>query len=775
MERILRQSAGGQWSRGANPQSPGSRHRAPPVPSGVSLPAKGRRNRARRNPAADRGEDFGIVDGSEALNDERKAEIQDAYRGWLAARGFRARRGQREMIAQVARSFGGAAPRLAMIEAGTGTGKTAAYCLAAIPLAQALDKRVVISTATVALQEQVVFRDLPDLADHAGLDFSFTLAKGRGRYVCPKRLSERVGGDGGRQMNLAEIPLARIPAPDEEKVYAAMSDGFGAGTWNGEFDSWEAGVPEDTWRAVTTDHRGCTGNRCEFFQECPFFRARRTADDADVIVANHDLVLADLALGGGVVLPDPEETIFVIDEAHHFPDRAQRHFTRRARLRGAVQWLEQAGAAAGTCAQRFGRPSEVERLAASMAPELETAAALVAQVGEFARQLEYPGGSDDRAHHRFAFGRVPDVLAEPCGALAAYCDTVAGRLETLHGYLEEVSSGERPWMHAEQAEDWLGPVGQLAARAASDAGLFRDYAGAAGSPDREVAEDMPEEQGEVVSTARWIARLAFEAGEDHELVSAPLDPGRMLAEVLWSRCYGALCTSATLRALGTFDRFRELAGLPDDTQEQFVPSPFDFPRLATFHVPAMGSDPRNPAAHTEELGRLLPDLLAMEPSALALFSSWRQLRQVRDGLPGAVAERCRVQGDRSKQSLLEDHRAAVDGGEPSYLLGLASFAEGIDLPNDYCRHVIIAKLPFSVPEDPVEQAYGEWLESQARNPFMEVAVPDAAVRLVQACGRLIRHEEDRGRITLLDRRIVTARYGRALLESLPPYRLDVAR
>lgn len=710
----------------------------------------------------------------EVLNDERKGEIQDAYREWLGARGFRARRGQREMIAQVARSFGGPEPRLAVIEAGTGTGKTAAYCLAAIPLARALDKRVVIGTATVALQEQVVFRDLPDLADHAGLEFSFTLAKGRGRYVCLKRLSERVGGDGGRQMQLAEIPLARIPGPDEERIYRDMSDGLGTGTWNGEFDSWDAGVPEDAWRAVTTDHRGCTGNRCAFFQECPFFRARRAADDADVIVANHDLVLADLALGGGVVLPDPEETIFVIDEAHHFPDRAQRHFTRRARCKGTVQWLEQAGTVAGTCAQRFGRPPEVERLAKALAPEIETATALAAQVGEFARQLEYRGASDDRAHHRFTFGWVPDALAEPCRALAAYCDTVAGRLETLHGYLEEVSGGERAWMQAEQAEDWLGPVGQLAARAASDAGLFRDYADAVRVREAGASREGPAEQ-EAVSSARWVARLALEAGEDYELASAPLDPGRMLAEVLWRRCYGALCTSGTLRALGTFERFRELAGLPDDTQEQFVPSPFDFERLATFHVPAMRSDPRNPAAHTEELGRLLPDLLTMETSALALFSSWRQLREVRDSLPRAVAERCRIQGERSRQSLLEDHRAAVDGGEPSYLLGLASFAEGIDLPNDYCRHVIIAKLPFSVPEDPVEQAYGEWLESQARNPFLEVAVPDAAVRLVQACGRLIRHEEDRGRITLLDRRIVTARYGRALLESLPPYRLDIGR
>ena len=324
------------------------------------------------------------MDSSDALTAERKDQIQGAYRSWLEARGFRPRRGQREMIAQVARSFGGAAPRIAVIEAGTGTGKTAAYCLAAIPLAQALGKRVVISTATVALQEQVVFRDLPDLRDHANLDFSLTLAKGRGRYVCLKRLDDRLRGDGQAQLSLAELP-----GPEAVQAYEQMFDRFGAGKWNGEIDSWDEGVEPAAWSAVTTDHRGCTNNRCTFFQECPFFRARRTVEDADVIVANHDLVLADLALGGGVVLPETEETIFILDEAHHFPDRAQQHFTDRARLRGATQWLEQAGTVAGTCAQRFGRPGELVRLAAALTPELETAGALVAQVEGIARQFEF--------------------------------------------------------------------------------------------------------------------------------------------------------------------------------------------------------------------------------------------------------------------------------------------------------------------------------------------------------------------------------------------------
>ena len=302
-------------------------------------------------------------------------------------------------------------------------------------------------------------------------------------------------------------------------------------------------------------------------------------------------------------------------------------------------------------------------------------------------------------------------------------------------------------------------------RALETASLFRDYAAAAAAgADGEIDGGLK---------ARWVTRLKFERDTDLEFVSAPLQPGDSLRERLWERCYGALCTSGTMRALGSFDRFLEKSGLPEDSRQHFIPSPFDYPRLASFNVPQMRSDPRNAEAHTEEIAEMLPELLEQEGSALALFSSWRQFRQVVEVLPKRIRERCHLQDEGSKQALLRAHRSAVDDGESSYILGLASFAEGVDLPHEYCRHVIIAKLPFAAPDNPVDQAFAEWLESQGRAPFSEVALPEAALRLVQACGRLIRHEEDHGRITLLDRRIVTLRYGQSMLDSLPPYRLEI--
>ena len=164
-------------------------------------------------------------------------------------------------------------------------------------------------------------------------------------------------------------------------------------------------------------------------------------------------------------------------------------------------------------------------------------------------------------------------------------------------------------------------------------------------------------------------------------------------------------------------------------------------------------------------------MLRLDPGegSLVLFSSRRQMLEVHQGLSGEFGERILMQGDFSKQEILRRHRDMIDSGQGSVIFGLASFAEGVDLPGDYCRHVVIAKIPFAVPNSPLEAALAEWVESQGRNAFMEISVPDAALRLVQASGRLLRTEQDTGRVTLMDRRILTRRYGRAILDSLPPF------
>ena len=687
-----------------------------------------------------------------ALTPELKAEIQGAYSTWLQARGFRARVGQREMIAQIARTCAGEAPRHVAVEAGTGTGKTAAYCLATIPIAQALRKTVVIASATVALQEQIVNRDLPDLLRSGGLDFSFALAKGRARYLCLKRLEGVLEPDAQESLALAERPVA-----DYSPLYQRMLGAFTAGEWDGELDSWSEGVAEEAWRTLTMDHRGCTNRKCAFFQQCPFFQARGELQGADVIVANQDLLLVDYALGGGAVLPQPEDAIVIVDEAHHLPGKTQQHFAARVRVGGALSWTDQINRVMGSLTQKLKRPPELERLAKGLASNCEALKVELEAVRLVFGALPFAKKDAETGIRRFSFGCVDGVVARACEAAAMPLQEINAHLSDAYELLRKALNGDLDWPAAAQAADWLAAVGALEDRAQATRLLFADYAQAAGGA----------AQG--VQRARWVKRTE----QDLEAVSAPIEPGVLLHECLWSRCHAGVATSATLTGLGRFDRYFERAGL-EGAKAVRIPSPFDYPNIAVLRVPKMQTDPGDFAAHTAEVAGMLPNLLAQEVSALVLCTSWRQLRRLREALQEQpVAEALQAQGECAKQAMLDAHRQRVDAGRPGYLMGLASFAEGLDLPGDYCRHVVIVKLPFAVPDDPLDQAIAELAESRGRSAFMEITVPDAALKLVQACGRLIRNESDRGRVSLLDKRVLTKGYGRALLDSLPPFRREL--
>lgn len=681
------------------------------------------------------------------LSDELKDKIQAAYRAWLDARGFSPRRGQREMIAHVARTLTQDRNRIAVIEAGTGTGKTAGYCLAAIPTAQALNKTVVLSTATVALQEQVTLLDIPDLKHNAQLKFTVSLAKGRGRYLCLKRLDDHL-----KYHDQQEIPLFEVASGDHTVLYQSMLDKFSQGQWDGELDSWPDELADGAWSGVTTDHRGCSNNRCSFFKSCPFFKARGALEGSDVIVANHDLVLADLALGGGAVLPEPEDCIYVLDEAHHLADKTQNHFSARARLQGTQTWLDHVNSVLGSLTQRFARPAELVALATSAATETAALRTALEALAAALQTLEFTPRDDELETHRFPMGDIPNDVRSLADAAVPYIAKICDDLAHTHELVQQAAAGELSWDKGFEAEDWLVPVGQLQTRALGTLALLEDFAGESH-----------------YRYARWINRTEY----DVEMVSAPIEPGHILQEALWSRAFGVICTSATLSAMGRFDRFFERTGLDAEVLRTRIASPFDYPNIATFTVPEMQSDPRDFDAHTAEVVQLLPDLMAQEISALVLFTSWRQLNAVVKALPKTINDRLLVQGEAAKQVLIKQHKARIDAGEPSYLLGLASFSEGLDLPDDYCRHVIIVKVPFAVPDDPIDQAMAEWAQARGRNAFYEISVPDAALKLIQACGRLIRHEHDHGRITMLDKRVVTQRYGKALLDSLPPYNFQL--
>ncbi|MDZ7825999.1 MAG: ATP-dependent DNA helicase DinG [Gammaproteobacteria bacterium] len=709
------------------------------------------------------------------LNDELREAIQAGYRAWLAARGFAPRRGQRLMIAEIARTLAEAerdeegirpegVPHVCVVEAGTGTGKTLAYSLASIPVVRARGLKLIIATATVALQDQLVRRDLPDLIEHTPLEFSFALAKGRGRYACPARLDRHVHEDRTEALPSDLFGDAGGSAV-ERAVYREMLDDLVEGRWDGDRERYERAVDDRTWAGATMDHRGCTGPKCSFFRDCPYFLARERVQKADVVVANHDLVLSDLALGGGVVLPAPDESVYVFDEGHHLADKALGHLRRFARPLAGIQTLDAVERLLGSLAQRSARDRalvDAAQRVATVSEPLRTAARRALDLAEALPGLqEAPRGAGGRAApagqrlvHRFAMGRIDaeliEVATELAGAHGELLTALQTAAEQLRRMIEE-AGGDRG-----ELESWMTGLGQYEGRIEGAMALWEDLATAA-RPGRPIQ-------------ARWVARIDAEGSLDVEFQSSPLEAAEALTEVLWTRCHAAVVTSATLASTDGFGRFAEQAGIPPGSRFVSAPSSFPYETAAELHVPRISADPSRAAEHADAVAALLPELIDPDEATLVIFTSWRQLDAVSAAMPADLMRRVLSQATETRSRILSEHRKRIDAGRGSIIFGVASFAEGIDLPGDYCRHVVITKLPFSVPDEPVQAAMAEWLEQQGRNPFMEMSVPDAALRLKQACGRLLRSETDTGRVTLLDPRIVTRRYGRAILDVLPPFR-----
>lgn len=712
------------------------------------------------------------------LTDAIKSDIQSAYSTFLKNRNLRARHGQRLMVAQIARTLGGiqtsgdgvrtGGPHVCAVEAGTGTGKTLAYLVAALPVARARDKRIVVSTATVALQEQLMFKDLPDLQKHAEIHFRYALAKGRSRYLCLTRLEQTLATGEAESaqetLSLFDEWMQTNTSKEAQMLYQDMAQQYLSGQWAGDRDSWKDSLDEPLWRRVTTDHQQCTNRRCSNFSGCAFFKARNELDGADIIVANHDLVLADLSLGGGIVLPDPQDTIYIFDEGHHLPDKAIDHFAGSFRINASLQWLRLLKKSLTDLNSELGRDDLIVRQLNQL-PEILNS--LETELAECYRQLHEitqfsPESMDHdvRPVYRFEKGVVPESLVTQSMNLKISFASLCQKLEVMVKQLKDGLDPDAgsPLGKAE-CEQWLPLATMLHGRAMAAWELWGMYA-------QPQAED-------VMPVARWVTLQNQQVDIDLEISSSPISAAGTLAGKLWQPCFGAVLSSATLTALGRFDRIRTRSGLPDDADCIVVPSPFDFNANGILEIPTHACDPTQSDLHTMQIVSFLKSEVDDSEGTLVLFSSRRQMRDVLDKLPASLVNEILVQDDITKQVLLERHRCRIDKKQGSIIFGLASFAEGIDLPGDYLKHVVITRIPFSVPDDPVERTLSEWIEQKGGNPFMQITVPDASIRLVQAVGRLLRTESDTGKISLLDRRVLTKRYGKQLLDSMPPFQMHV--
>ncbi len=700
------------------------------------------------------------------LDKSIKEEIQKAYSQFLSAKSLQPRYGQKLMIAEIARTIGNIEmddeeqrsndAHICVIEAGTGTGKTVAYLLATLPIAKALNKRVVLATATIALQEQVVVKDVPDVLHHSGLNFDVCLAKGRGRYLCLSKLDRILSSDDASQLIPVYEDENSIISESDGRLYTQMMSELSQGAWDGDRDNWPEEIDPASWQRVTTDYRQCSGRKCSHIRNCAFYKARDALADADLVVANHDLVLADLALGGGAILPPPEESIYIFDEGHHLPDKALSHFANHIRYKSTIRWLGQSEGQWPSLLQPLERATHFVEMARPLESDLKTVRSILEDHAHVLQEIT--AGVDRTAHTprmRFEQGIAPESLELLAQRLSPALAELCRRLQKLYDELGLLIDEDYPSVPKVDLENVYPVLGSWLARAEATAALWAHYT------NTKMDESWP--------FARWITLVEFNDIVDYEIVASPILAAKTLSKDLWSRCFGAVVTSATLTALNSFDRFKYRAGTYDDSVYATVPSPFNFQENGTLVIPKNAVEANKALEHTESVIDLLPEILDTDAGSLVLFSSKRQMLDVHEELPRELRIKILMQGIESKQALVEKHKKAIDDGRGSIIFGLASFAEGVDLPGKYCSHVVIAKIPFSVPDDPLEAALAEWIEAKGGNAFMQVSVPDASMRLIQACGRLLRTETDSGKVTILDKRLITKRYGKALLNALPNF------
>ncbi len=690
---------------------------------------------------------------------------------------LRPRAGQREMAAQVAHTFAHAhlgkptegedsppntavAPSIAVIQAGTGVGKSLAYSAPAIAMALQRGTRVVISTATVALQEQLVNKDLPALAAHLGQPFRYALAKGRGRLVCQLKLERLVGSsdlypeeaDDLFGETLPAKPVAQAERQAQQQFYASMAEALAQGRWDGDRDSLDTPPAPEAWSPVAAEGSSCTGRHCPAFQSCSYYERRKELVAAQVIVVNHDLLLSSL---GARLLPELDNCLLVLDEAHHLPATALAQFANSMDL-SRLQWLDKLTSRA----LRIGQLLEVEEIAdiPQHSSGLRQAMGQLAQaaMAQYGETLKSPEARFGPASARIPRGVLPEALLPPLEAVLAHStgllDVLRAIAKALRSTIKETPD-EAPRLAALYAQ--LGSLApRLEAVFATTELLLHTPAPGQAPAAKWFTLEMDGE---------WIALQAH---------ASPILPGSTLRQHLWSQVRGAVLTSATLTSCGSFDFFLREVGLHDlptlATLE--VASPFDYPSQGVLWAHHTQADPKHAGPFTQEMVHtLLHDLASVQTGALVLFTSKEQMRQAVDALPSALRSKVLVQNTMPRFALLNKHREQVEAGQASIIFGMQSFGEGLDLPGALCASLFITKLPFAPPDDPVGEARAEWLRSSGRNPFTDLVVPATAIRLAQWVGRAIRTEHDQAQVYCYDRRLCVTSYGQQIQKSLPDF------
>jgi ATP-dependent DNA helicase DinG len=635
-----------------------------------------------------------------------------------ALAGFETRDGQRQMAAAVSGVIERGGTLLA--EAGTGTGKTLAYLIPAILSRQ----RALVSTGTKNLQEQIFFKDLPTLRDALGLPFTATLMKGRSNYLCLHRFQtfEVSSSDG-----LFEQP--------ERAVFLPVIQEWAKTTTTGDRAELRD-LPEDLplWKEISAEADTCLGTECPRYGDCYVTLMRQRAAESDVVIVNHHLLCADASVrksAFGEVIPAC--ATLVVDEAHQIEDVATQYF---------------GVAVSNSRADDLVRDGERMLATSSFEPrQAEDLARALTRVSTFSHGF-FTGLSLARsANPGDARARY---TADTLGELADDGVALMGALDRLEATLALISAGIGN-QGSGMAEGGLDPQPPI--------------------PDPEFVETIQRRAGELRNDLRFLLRAddadfvyyIESRGRGFFLRASPIDVSRIVREALFDRYRTVVLTSATLAVDGSFAYVKGRLGLRD-ADEIRVPSEFDFRRQALLYLPRQMPPPKSPSFAEAVAREAIALVKHSQGRAFVLFTSYKVLHAVRPFIEMALPYPVLVQGTAPRSALLDDFRSAGN----AVLLATSSFWQGVDVVGDALSCVVIDKLPFASPGDPVTAARIDAITARGGDAFADYQVPLAILALQQGLGRLIRHRGDRGVLAILDPRLRTMGYGRRFLASLPP-------
>jgi ATP-dependent DNA helicase DinG len=664
--------------------------------------------------------------------------------------GYEYRSEQVQMLRAVGRAL--SEGRHLIVEAGTGTGKSVGYLIPAAKWALENGERVVVSTNTLNLQDQLIRKDVPDLRAALGLDFRAVVLKGRSHYLCPRRVENmrRHGPKSAEEMRV----LAKVLVWLHETQ--AGPDGHDDNGQPGSELSLTIGE-RAAWLRLSAEDEGCTADMCQTRMHgiCPFYRARRAAQAAHIIIVNHALLLADIAAENRVI---PDYRYLVIDEAHHLEAATTdglsfevNRFDLERRLRDlggpSAGLLGQVTANCRNCLP----PDIFARLEREVNRTYDSATTALALTREFfAAVIQF---MEEQREAQPLGEYTQQVRIVPATRKQAYWEDVQVQWGELRRRLESTAEGllrlsagltELHEYDISEAEDLISAL--------SAAG--RQVAAVAANLDGLVEKPEP-------SMVYW-AEVRREA-ERVSLHAAPLHVGPLVQKHLWHAKEAVVLTSATLTTAGEFDYVRGRLSA-DEADELAVGSPFDYQNSTLLYIVNDIAEPQVRLEHQKAVEKALVSLcVATRGRTLALFTSYAQLRTTAQAIRSPL-ERAGIslydQSDGTPRTTLLEAFKTADAG---VLLGTKSFWEGVDVPGEALSALVIVKLPFDVPSDPIIAARSETYE----RAFNEYTLPEAVLKFRQGFGRLIRSRSDRGVVVILDRRILTKAYGRMFLDSLP--------